>query len=165
MHFWLRLKNGIFACIVALMLCVAPAFAVVDLDTTTPTNAPFYGGYWCGGNSSALGDVDIFLSDNHGWTLNDDGFLFRYANNSASGVMYTADGTEYTFSAPAFSVPRYRLSNSGGYAYTDLFLHPTEGNIFVDNDFATVYNIQEMCMLFLCFMSCMLFLCKLLKKG
>lgn len=165
MRFWLRLRNGILVCAVAVVVCVSSAFAVVELDTTAPDSAPFYGGYWLGGNALVLGDVDIFLSDNRGWTLNEDGYLFRYANTSASGVMYDADGTEYTFNAPAFSVPRYRLANSSGYTYTDLYLEPTDGNIFIDNGFETPYDLEQMCLVFLCFMSGMIFVVKLLKKG
>lgn len=165
MRFWLRLRNVFLVCFVAVVVCVSPAFALVDLDTTAPDNAPYTGGYWLSGYSVQLGNIDIFLSDNHGWCLDELGQLFRYANTSATGLMYTEDGTEYNFNAPAFSVPRYRLSSSSGYTYTDLYVAPTAGNIIVDTDFATPYDLQDMCAVFSCFMLAMLFVVKLLKKG
>lgn len=134
------LKRFLLVLSVSLALCIVPAFAVVNLDNTPPVDSPYMGGYWVSGTSNVLGDVTIYVADNRGWTVNTSGELFRYTNTSTSGVMYDSNGTEYTFSAPAFSLPRYRLANSSGYTYTDLYFNPVGGNIIIENDFATPYD-------------------------
>ena len=164
MRSFTRLKNVCVIVCVAVVLFTVPAFAVVQLDSTAPTDAPFSGGYFVGGTDSALGEVVIYVSDNHGWTLDDTGNLFRYANNSASGRMWV-NGTMYQFNAPAFSLPQYREYYGSGYQYTQLFLEPMQGNIIIDDTFATPYDLQTMCSVFACFLLGMLLVVKLIKRG
>lgn len=164
MLFFTRLKNVFFVVLVAFVLFTVPAFAVVQLDSTPPADAPFSGGYWVGGVDSTLGEVVIYVSDNKGWTVDDMGNLFRYANTSASGRMYV-NGTMYQFNAPAFSLPQYREYYGTGYQYTQLFLTPTNGNIIVDDTFATTYDLQTMCSVFACFLLGMLVVVRLIKRG
>lgn len=164
MRFCTKLRNVLLIVCVSLVLFVVPAFAVVQLDSTPPTNAPFSGGYWVGGTDRNLGNVVIYVNDNEGWTLNDDGYLFRYSNSSASGRLYV-NGTEYTFSSSSFALPRYRLTTGTGLQYTDLELIPTQGNILIDDTFDTPYDIQTMCSVFICFMLGMLVVIRLIKRG
>lgn len=160
-----KLKNVILCVCAVLVVCVTPAFAVVRLDNTPPVDSPFMGGYWVSGTSTALGDVTIYVSDNQGWTVNTSGELFRYVNTGTSGVMYDSAGREYTFSAPAFSLPRYRLANSSGYTYTDLYFNPIGGNIIIDNDFSTPYDLQDYCMVFSTFLLGLLVVIRLTKRS
>lgn len=164
MRCWLRLKNVVLVFCIAVVLFTVPAFAVVRLDNAPPVDAPYMGGYWLSGDSPALGEVTIYLSDNEGWTVDTDGYLYRFADTSASGVMY-ANGNEYTFNAPAFAYPRYRLANTTGYTYTDLEVTPVGGNIIIQNDFETPYDIDTMCSVLSCFLLGMLVVVRLVKRG
>ena len=159
-----KLKNVFLVLCVSVIVFTVPAFAVVQLDSTPPADAPFSGGYWVGGTDSTLGEIVVYVSDNHGWTLDDTGNLFRYANTSASGRMWV-NGTMYQFNAPAFSLPQYREYYGSGYQYTQMFLEPAQGNIIVDDDFATPYDLQTMCSVFACFLLGMLVVIRLIKKG
>lgn len=159
-----RLRNVLLVVCACLAVCVVPAFALVHLDSTPPTNAPYSGGYWVGGNDRNLGNVVIYLNDNEGWTINEDGYLFRYTNSSASGRLYV-NGIEYIFSASSFALPRYRLASGTGYQYDDLYLTPTDGNILIQDSFDTPYDLQTMCSIFSCFMLGMLVVIRLIKRG
>lgn len=162
----LRLKNVFLVALVCVLVFTVPAFAVVRLDNDPPANAPFMGGYYVRGFSNTLDEVTIYLSTNEGWTVNTRGELYRYANTSASGIMIDDDsGTRYTVNCPAFSVPRYRLENSAGYQYDDLIFNPVAGNIIVENDFATPYDLQDMCAVFSCFLLGMILVVRLIKRG
>lgn len=133
-------------CVLFGTLCsVEPVYAFLDLENAPPVSAPFMGGYFVGGSANNLDSPYVCVSANDGWTVDTDGYLFRYANTSASGVMYDARGTEYTFTCSAFSYPRYRLSSASGWdEYTTLYLTPTSGNILIENDFAPVMDSAQM---------------------
>lgn len=164
MRFCTRLRNVFIVVVALVVLFTVPAFAVVRLDSTEPTNPPLMGGYWVGGSVSGLGNVLIYLNDNEGWTIDDNGYLFRFSNSSATGRMYV-NGVEYTFSASSFAYPRYRLITGTGQQYNDLYLRPTQGNIIVNDNFETPYDMQIMCSVFSCFMLGMLVVIRLVKRG
>ena len=61
-----------------------------------------------------------------------------YAEATDTGsplYLYTKAGTRYTFSCSSFAIPRYRLADSSGYSYTDLYLSVTGSNLQVATDF------------------------------
>lgn len=134
-----------FLCVLALCFVFGfdVAHAVDDLPNTPPEDPPYLGGYYITGYSAALGNCTIYLPVNEGWCLDEYGFLFRYASSSASGKLFTDNGTEYDFNAPAFSQPRYRLSNSTGYSYTDLQLNPSASNVVIQNSFEPVSDFDD----------------------
>lgn len=114
-------------------MCICPAMASVQLDNTPPADAPYKGGYWITGNSF-LGVVDVYIPNADGWCIDANGYLFRYDSNAVNGILMTANGTRYTFRAPAFSTPQYRATDSS-YTYTDIYISPTGGNVIIANAF------------------------------
>ena len=122
-------------------MCIVPAMAAVQLDSTPPADAPYQGGYWITGNSS-LGVVDVYIPNPDGWCIDSSGYLFRYVSNSVNGIMVTADGKRYTFRAPAFSTPQYRPTDSN-YSYTDIFISPTGGNVIISNSFEPTISVSS----------------------
>ena len=107
--------------------------------------APFVGSGYFKGTVSGLGEVQVYVPiDSKGcWGVSNSGALYNVSSTSVSGVMYTKDGTMYTFSAPSFSLPRYRLSNSSSYSYTDLYLMVTDSNLSIATDFPSLVTFTE----------------------
>lgn len=134
---------------VAFFLCgllfLDTAHAVVDAPNNPPEDPPFLGGYYVTGFCS-LGIVTAYFPVSDGWCVDEYGFLFRYGSSNVTGVMYDSSGKEYSFNAPAFSSPRYRLSDGVGYSYTDLYLTPTYSNVVIEDSFAASldpnYSVQ-----------------------
>lgn len=101
-------------------LCVIPGNAY---DDSPPTSAPFVGSCYITANTSALGTVDIYLPVSYQsgyFGYSDDGDLFNVSNSSISGILYTSDGTEYTFRCSSWSAPQYRSPSGSSYTYYDL---------------------------------------------
>ena len=107
--------------------------------------APFVGSGYFKGTVSGLGEVQVYVPINSkgSWGTSNSGALYNVSSSSVSGVMYTKDGTSYTFSAPAFSLPRYRLSNSSSYSYTDLYLMVDDSNLPIATDFPPLVTFTE----------------------
>lgn len=127
-------------------LCLVPVYAVSDVvssDAPTvqvfsePKYAPYIGSGWITGNAPGLGHVSVYVPITSGdsWGTTSDGYLCNVSGNSVSGLMYTDSGTKYIFSCSSFAVPRYRLSDSSGYQYSDLYLTVTGSNL----DIATTF--------------------------
>ena len=163
MHYFTRLSGFVFAVLLCMSLSVAPAYAAVDAPNVPPEDPPYLGGYYVTGVCS-LGVVTAYFPVGEGWCVDENGFLFRYASSSVTGVMYDSSGTEYTFNAQAFSVPRYRVANSSGYTYTDLYLTPSYSNVVIEDTFASSYELSDT-LLMCCFFAVGLILVVLISKG
>lgn len=137
---------NVFVCCLLFCLCVVPVYAVSDDApvalpsvhvVSAPKYAPYIGSGWITGTAAGLGDVYLYvpITFSDVWGTTSDGFLCNVGANSVSGVMFTASGTKYIFSCSSFAVPRYRLSDSSGYQYSDLYLTVTGSNLHVATTF------------------------------
>lgn len=142
MRCFTRLSSFLCVFAVCLVFGLNVAYAAEDLPNDPPEDPPYLGGYYISGYSAALGHCTIYIPVAEGWCLDKYGFLFRYASGSVSGKLYTENGTEYDFNAQAFSQPRYRLSNSTGYTYTDLQFNPSASNIVIENSFEEPFDAE-----------------------
>lgn len=100
--------------------------------------APYIGSGWITGTVSGLGEVYLYVpvSSRGIWGTTADGYLCNVGQSSVSGVLFTASGTQYSFSASSFSLPRYRLASSSGYNdWADLRLTVTDSNMQVATEF------------------------------
>lgn len=145
---------NVFVCCLLFCLCVVPVYAVSDgasVDATTvqvvsePKYAPYIGSGWITGTAAGLGEVYIYvpITFSDVWGTTSDGFLCNVGANSVSGVMFTASGTKYIFSCSSFAVPRYRLSDSSGYQYSDLYLTVTGSNLDIATTFPGTYTFSN----------------------
>lgn len=108
--------------------------------------APFIGSGWFIGNVSGLGEVYLYvpISTRGVWGVTSDGYLCNVGGSSVSGFLYTASGTKYSFSAPSFSLPRYRLFSSSGYNdWNDLRLTVSSSNMQVATEFEPAVPVSE----------------------
>lgn len=108
--------------------------------------APYIGSGWFIGNVSGLGEVYLYVpvSSRGVWGVTSDGYLCNVGGSSVSGIFFTASGTKYSFSAPSFSLPRYRLfSSSDYYDWNDLRLTVTSSNMQVATDFEPAVPVSE----------------------
>lgn len=108
--------------------------------------APYIGSGWFIGTVSGLGEVYLYvpISSRGVWGVTSDGYLCNVGGSSVSGLLYTASGTQYSFSAPSFSLPRYRLISSTGYNdWNDLRLTVTSSNMQVATDFEPAVPVSE----------------------
>lgn len=107
--------------------------------------APYIGsGYFvC---STAYGDVYIYVPiDTKGkWGTTNNGYLCNVSSSSISGIMFDSEGKQYTFSAPGFSLPRYRLTSSTSYTYTDLLATVKSSNLDPATDFPADHGFADM---------------------
>lgn len=145
--------NVFFFCLL-FCLCVVPVYAVSDeasIDASTvqvvsePKYAPYIGSGWITGTVAGLGEVYVYVPINFSdvWGTTSEGFLCNVGANSVSGVMFTASGTKYIFSCSSFAVPRYRLSDSSGYQYSDLYLTVTGSNLDIATNFPGTYTFSN----------------------
>lgn len=145
---------NVFVCCLLFCLCVVPVYAVSDealVDDLTvqvvsePKYAPYIGSGWITGTAAGLGEVSVYvpISSRGSWGTTSDGFLCNVGANSVSGVMFTASGTKYIFSCSSFAVPRYRLSDSSGYQYSDLYLTVTGSNLDIATTFPGTYTFSN----------------------
>lgn len=101
--------------------------------------APYIGSGWITGTVSGLGEVYLYVpvSSRGVWGTTADGYLCNVGQSSVSGVLFSSSGTQYSFNAPSFSLPRYRRVSSTGYNdWDDLRLTVTDSNMQVATDFA-----------------------------
>ena len=108
--------------------------------------APYIGSGWFIGNVSGLGEVYLYvpISTRGVWGVTSDGYLCNVGGSSVTGFLFTSSGTKYNFSAPSFSLPRYRLFSSSGYNdWNDLRLTVTDSNMQVATDFEPVVPVSE----------------------
>lgn len=108
--------------------------------------APYIGSGWFIGTVSGLGEVYLYvpLSSRGVWGTTSDGYLCNIGGSSVSGVLFTASGTQYSFNAPSFSLPRYRLfSSSDYYDWNDLRLTVSSSNLQVATDFPPAVSVSD----------------------
>ncbi len=108
--------------------------------------APYIGSGWFIGTVSGLGEVYLYVpvSSRGVWGVTSDGYLCNVGGSSVSGFLFTASGTKYSFSAPSFSLPRYRLfSSSDYYDWNDLRLTVSSSNMQVATDFEPAVPVSE----------------------
>lgn len=108
--------------------------------------APYIGSGWFIGNVSGLGEVYLYvpISSRGVWGVTSDGYLCNVGGSSVSGFLFSASGTKYQFSAPSFSLPRYRLFSSSGYNdWNDLRLTVTSSNMQVATDFEPAVPVSD----------------------
>ena len=108
--------------------------------------APYIGSGWFIGTVSGLGEVYLYVpvSSRGVWGVTSDGYLCNVGGSSVSGFLFTSSGTKYTFSAPSFSLPRYRLFSSSGYNdWNDLRLTVTSSNMQVATDFEPAVPVSD----------------------
>lgn len=108
--------------------------------------APYIGSGWFIGTVSGLGEVYLYvpISTRGVWGTTSDGYLCNIGGSSVSGVLFTSSGTQYSFNAPAFSLPRYRLfSSSTFYDWNDLRLTVSSSNMQVSTEFPPAVPVSD----------------------
>lgn len=144
MRLFTVLKCAFVALVAA--LCVVPSFADSYLvaDGADVPHAEYIGGGYISGHSAELGDCVIFvpISSKGMWGLSSDSYLVNVGNSSYTGTLITSDGTEYYFSASAYSLPRYR-SSSSSYTYSDLHFKVSESNLQVATSFPSSFTMAD----------------------
>ena len=108
--------------------------------------APYFGSGWFTGNVSGLGEVYLYVpvSTRGVWGTTSDGYLCNIGGSSVSGVLFTSSGTQYSFNAPAFSLPRYRLFSSSSYTdWNDLRLTVSSSNMQVATEFPPAVPVSD----------------------
>lgn len=123
-------------------------FATADTKAgnTELKYAPYIGSGWITGTVSGLGEVYLYVpvSSRGVWGTTADGYLCNVGQSSVSGVLFTSSGTQYSFSAYSFSLPRYRLVSSSGYNdWVDLRLTVTDSNMQVATAFAPSVPVAD----------------------
>lgn len=94
-----------------------------------PTTSPFYGSGWVTGQDSNLGIITLYFPRNYcsdTWGVDSNGYLFNVTSSSVGG--YYSGAYNNSVSAPSFSYPRYRSSQSS-YDYVDIHLVPLNSNM------------------------------------
>lgn len=111
---------------------IAPSAAAGDLKY-----APYIGSCWIRGSAEGLGEVYIYVpvSSRGKWGTTSSGYLCNVDSSSVSGIMFNSSGTEYAFTCSGFSVPRYRVSASSSYQYSDLYVTVIDSNAQVATSF------------------------------
>lgn len=108
--------------------------------------APYIGSGWFIGTVSGLGEVYLYvpISTRGVWGTTSDGYLCNIGGSSVSGVLFTSSGTQYSFNAPTFSLPRYRLFSSSSYNdWNDLRLTVSSSNMQVASDFPPAVPVSN----------------------
>lgn len=138
-----------FSVVVVLASCVGFAFAdsplVANNNVDGLTHAQYIGGGYIRGVVSGLGDVEIYVpySSRLSWGLTADSFLCNINSSSVSGIMFDSSGRQYTFSCSGYSIPRYRLVDSSGYQYTDMYCSVYASNLDVQTSFQSAFNFEN----------------------
>ena len=122
------------------------ATADVKAGSTDLKYAPYIGSGWFTGTVSGLGEVYLYVpvSSRGVWGTTADGYLCNVGGSSVSGVLFSASGTQYSFNAPSFSLPRYRFVSSTSYNdWGDLRLKVSSSNMQVATDFAPAVPVSD----------------------
>lgn len=108
--------------------------------------APYIGSGWFTGSVSGLGEVYLYVpvSSRGVWGTTADGYLCNVGGSSVSGLLFTSSGTQYSFNAPSFSLPRYRLVSSSSYNdWSDLRLTVADSNMQVATEFEPAVPVNQ----------------------
>lgn len=129
-------------------LSVSFASASSDLKSgsTDLKYAPFIGSGWFTGTVSELGEVYLYVpvTTRGVWGTTSDGYLCNVGGTSVSGVLFTSSGTQYSFNAPSFSLPRYRLFSSSSYnEWSDFRLTVSDSNMQVATSFEPAVPVSD----------------------
>lgn len=122
------------------------AISDVKVGSADLKYAPYIGSGWFIGNVSGLGEVYLYVpvSSRGVWGTSADGYLCNVGGSSVSGVLFTSSGTQYSFNAPSFSLPRYRLFSSSSYNdWNDLRLTVSSSNLQVATDFPPSVPVSD----------------------
>lgn len=120
--------------------------ADIKAGNTDLKYAPYIGSGWIIGSVSGLGEVYLYVpvSSRGVWGTTADGYLCNVGQSSVSGVLFTSSGTQYSFSAYSFALPRYRLVSSSSYNdWVDLRLTVTDSNMQVATDFGPSVPVSD----------------------
>lgn len=120
--------------------------ADVKAGSTDLKYAPYIGSGWFVGTVSGLGEVYLYvpISTRGFWGTTSDGYLCNIGGSSVSGVLFTSSGTQYSFNAPSFSLPRYRLFPSSSYNdWNDLRLIVSSSNMQVAMEFPPAVPVSD----------------------
>lgn len=122
------------------------ATAYTKVGNTELKYAPYIGSGWITGTVSGLGEVYLYVpvSSRGVWGTTADGYLCNVGQSSVSGVLFTASGIQYSFSAPSFSLPLYRPSSSSAYYdWADLRLTVSDSNMQVASEFGPSVPVAD----------------------
>lgn len=130
-------------CCLSVVFADSPLVANNNVDGLT--HAQYIGGGYVRGVVTGLGDVEIYFpySSRHSWGLTADSFLCNINSSSVSGIMFDSSGREYNVSCSGFSIPRYRLVDSSGYQYTDMYCSVYASNLDVQTSFQSAFNFDN----------------------
>lgn len=119
---------------------IAPSAVAGDLKY-----APYIGSCWIRGSVEGLGEVYIYVpvSSRGKWGTTSSGYLCNVDSSSVSGIMFNDSGKEYTFTCSGFSVPRYRVSASSSYQYSDLYVTVIDSNAQVATSFPPSVPVSD----------------------
>lgn len=129
-------------------------FPVSSISSTSDFNAgstdlkyaPYIGSGWFIGTVSGLGEVYLYVpvSSRGVWGTTSDGYLCNVGSASVSGVLFTSSGTKYSFNAPSFSLPRFRLFSSSSFNdWNDLRLIVSSSNMQVSTSFGPAVPVSD----------------------
>ena len=125
---------------------VADSTVSAQAGSTELQYAPYIGSGWFTGSVSGLGEVFLYvpISSRGVWGSTADGYLCNVGGSSVSGLLFTASGTQYSFNAPSFSLPRYRLVSSSSYNdWSDLRLTVSASNMQVATEFEPAVPVSQ----------------------
>lgn len=127
---------------------VSSVFATADVraGSTDLKYAPYIGSGWFIGTVSNLGEVYLYVpvTTRGVWGTTADGYLCNVGGSSVSGVLFTSSGSQYSFNAPSFSLPRYRrVSSSDYYEWVDLRLIVSDSNMQVATSFEPSVPVSD----------------------
>ncbi len=150
LSFSVRKSCKVFVLVICCALCCLTfAFAedplVASNNVPDLTHAQYIGGGYIRGAVTGLGDVEIYFpySSRHSWGLTADSFLCNINSSSVSGIMFDSSGRQYDVSCYGFSIPRYRLSDSSSYGYTDMYCSVYSSNLDVHTSFQSSFNFEN----------------------
>lgn len=136
---------AIFCAVCCLSVVFADSPLVANNNVEGLTYAHYIGGGYIRGVVTGLGDVEIYFpySSRHSWGLTADSFLCNINSSNVSGIMFDSSGREYNVSCSGFSIPRYRLVDSSGYQYTDMYCSVYASNLDVKTSFESAFNFEN----------------------
>lgn len=127
---------------------ISSVSATVDVKagSTDLKYAPYIGSGWFTGTVSGLGEVYLYVpvSSRGVWGTTADGYLCNVGGSSVSGILFSSSGTQYSFNAPSFSLPRYRLVSSTSYNdWGDFRLKVSASNMQVATSFEPAVPVSD----------------------
>lgn len=136
---------SIFCVVCCLSVVFADSPLVANNNVDGLTHAQYIGSGYIRGVVTGLGDVEIYFpfSSRHSWGLTADSYLCNINSSSVSGIMFDSSGRQYDVICYGFSIPRYRLADSSGYGYTDMYCSVYSSNLDVQTSFQSAFNFEN----------------------